>query len=82
MFSFVTIYTGATLDLQSLSFINNRSFPGVNDVSPPGPFGYQVLVNPEVIGIIPEAMWLLNTWLADGLLVSLVSIAVAQVSHH
>ena len=82
MFLFVTVYNVTTLNLQSLSFIDNRGFPGVENVSPPGPLGYQQFIYSEAIGIVPEVMWLLNTWLANGLLVSFVSIPVTQVSHH
>ena len=61
MFSFVTIYNATTLDLQFLSFIDNQGFPGVENVSPPGPLGYQQFIYSEAIGIVPEVMWLLNT---------------------
>lgn len=68
MFSFVTVSTAATLGLQSISFINNRRFPGADGVLPPGPVGYQLFVYSKAIGIVPQVMYLLNTWLADGLL--------------
>ena len=40
MFSFVTICTGMGLNLISISFVDNRGFPGVGDRLPPGPVGY------------------------------------------
>jgi hypothetical protein len=79
MFSFVTIYTATTLDLQSTSYIDNREFPGANGISA-GPLGYQRLIHNSPISVVPIAMFLLNGWLADGLLVSFVLSSVAQVS--
>jgi hypothetical protein len=70
MFSFVTIYTATSLDLQSISFIDNREFPGVDGLVPLGPLGYQLCIYSTAIGIVPNLMVLLNKWLTDGLLVS------------
>jgi hypothetical protein len=69
MFSFVTIYTALNLDIQSISYIDNREFPGVDGI-PPGPFGYQFSIYYKAIYIIPGVTFSLNGWLADGLLVS------------
>ena len=79
MFSFVTISTAMNLDLQSICNINNREFTGSGSLSTPGPFGYQIFVYSWVISFIPDIMFLLNTWLADGLLVSsLLNLAVQE----
>ena len=72
MFSFVTIFTAMNLDIQSISFIDNREFPGIPDVLPPGPLGYQFLIYSKAISIVPNLMFLLNNWLADGLLVGIL----------
>lgn len=72
MFSFVTVYVGTSLHLQSISYIDNRAFPGVDGLVPPGPLGYQLLIYSTAINIVPNVMVLLNNWLADGLLVSSV----------
>lgn len=69
MFSFVTIFTGMNLNMQSVSFIDNREFPGVEGSLPAGPLGYQWLVYSKALSIVPNLMFLLNNWLADGLLV-------------
>ena len=69
MFSFVTIFTAMNLDIQSISFIDNREFPGVGDVFPPGPLGYQLFIYSKPITVVPNLMFLLNNWMADGLLV-------------
>ena len=74
MFSFATVYTGMALDLQSISFIDNRAFPGVDGLVFPGPLGYQLSVYYKAINLVPNFMVLLNNWLADGLLVSSVRI--------
>ena len=69
MFSFVTISTALNLDIQSFSYIDNREFPG-NGGIPPGPLGYQFLIYSKAISVVPSIMFILNQWLADGLLVS------------
>ena len=84
-FVFVTIYTAITLNIQSISFIDNRDFPGTTtDVAiPPGPVGYQWFIHFEAITIVTSAMLIMNTWLADGLLVSAVDLVVrvSDVDH-
>lgn len=68
MFSFVTVYTAMNLNLQSVSYIDNREFPGNDDV-PPGPLGYQWLIHASGLSLVPNLMFILNNWLADGLLI-------------
>ena len=70
MFSAVTVQTGMNLDILSISYIDDREFPGINGVLPPGPWGYQVVISPTALSVIPSAMLTLCNWLADGLLVS------------
>ena len=74
-FSFVTIFTALNLDVQSISYIDNREFPG-SDTLPPGPLGYQYLIYSKSISVVANLMFLLNNWLADGLLVSSASSSV------
>ena len=69
----VTVGTAAQLDVQSISFVNNREFPGIEDVLPPGPYGYQRFVNPIPVSTVRDVMFVLGNWLADGLLVSCLS---------
>ena len=69
MFSAVTINIGMNLDVQSLSYIDKREFPGAG-VLFPGPLGYEFLINSNVLTVLPDVMFTLNGWLADGLLVS------------
>ena len=68
MFSLATVYTATNLNVQSVSFIDNREFPGVEGVLPPGPLGY-LWYNSRVLCTVPNLMFLLNNWLADGLMV-------------
>ena len=70
MFSFVTIYTAMNTNLQSISYIDNREFPGIDDQISLGPLGYQLFIYGEAVSVVPNIMFLLNNWLADGLLVS------------
>jgi hypothetical protein len=71
MFSIVTTFVAMNLNIQSISYVDNRAFPG-SDAAPPGPFGYQFTLYPKPISFIPNFMFLLNNWLADGLLVGSV----------
>lgn len=80
MFSFVTVYTATGLDLQSISYIDNREFPGIDGVLSPGPLGYQFLIYSNIINVVPTLMFQFNNWLADGLLVNPISNSIAQVS--
>lgn len=71
MFACGTIVTGMGQNMASVSFIDNREFPGVEGVSPPGPLGYLVTAcSTGKFEILPTIAALLNYWLADGLLVS------------
>jgi hypothetical protein len=69
MFLVVTIYTATILILLSICYIDNREFPGA-DKYPPGPFGYLLFIYSEPLNVVASVMFLLNTLLADGLLVS------------
>jgi hypothetical protein len=69
MFSFATIYTATTLDTQSISYVENREFPGADGWSP-GSLGYQFFIYWKAITVVPSVMFAFNQWLADGLLVS------------
>ena len=69
MFSFGTVLTGMALNLESISHIDNREFPGVKGEFVPGPIGYQLSIWSGVLVIPPRLMFLFNNWLSDGLLV-------------
>ena len=75
MFLFVTVYTGMSFNIQSISFIDNRNFPGAADGTPPGPVGYRSFIHSKAIGIAPTPMLLINNWLADGLWVRCVQLS-------
>ena len=77
MFSFVTIYTAMNLHILSISFIDNREFPGAEGHVHPGPYGYFISIYYKAISVVPNAAFCLNNWLADGLLVSPLFGAVA-----
>jgi len=68
MFLFVTVYTAMNLHIQSISFIDNRRDIPEHLVS--GPLYYQSGIHRTALGLIPNVMFNLNNWLADGLLVS------------
>ena len=74
MFSLVTVGTAMQLDVLSLSYIDNRQFPGVAGVLLPGPLGYPELISNNAIVVIQNAVFVLSNWLADGFLVSLFDI--------
>ena len=72
MFTSATIYTAMNLHIQSISSIDDREFTGA-DMLFPGPLGYQLFINSDVVTIFPDFLIFLNGWLADGLLVCSVS---------
>ena len=76
MFLFATAFTAMNLNTGSVSFIDNRDFDGLVGE---GPIGYQQSL-PTVHAIVPNVVFLLSYWLADGLLVS-SPFDVAQVSN-
>jgi len=72
MFSFVTVYTAMNLHIQSKSFIDKRQayYQITSTTISSGPLNYQFSTRRVALGIIPNVMFNLNNWLADGLLVS------------
>ena len=70
MFSVVSVYTATYLNIQSISLIDNREFPGVEGVLPSGPLGYRWFIHSKAIFVIQTVMFLLGGWLADCLMVS------------
>ena len=80
MFSIVTVYTAAALSILSISYIDNREFPCVDGALPLGPIGYQYLTYSNPTNVVVTVMFLLNNWLADGLLVTCVPNSLIHVS--
>ena len=76
-FLFVTIFAILDLHVLSISYVDNREFPGLGSTIPAGPFGESVS---NTIRIVPNIIFILNSWLTESLLVSFVSKPVAQVS--
>ena len=70
MFSIITVITVMNFVIQSISYVDNRKFPGVEDLVPAGPYGYLCSVLPFTLNPVPDSMSVVNGWLADGLLVS------------
>ena len=77
MFSFATVATAMALNLQSISHIDNRGFLA-GGALPPGPLGYQLLLSPKAISLVPNLTLQLNQWLADGLMVTFVPNSLSQ----
>lgn len=63
MFSLATVYIAMTDHILSISYIDNRNYPV-------GPFIYRLSLSFKAINAIPIVAFRLNSWLADGLLVS------------
>ena len=77
MFSFVTIPVGIDLKTLSICYIDEREFPSDSEY-PPGPMGCEALFSARTASSATfYAMFPLNQWLADGLLVGFVSNSVA-----
>ena len=75
MFSFATILGGTGLHAESISYIDNRGFPGGEGV-PPGPHGYRLFIWSGGMVVTTRLMFFFNNWLADGFLVSPSLVAV------
>lgn len=73
MFLFVTVLTGTDLHIQSICYVDNREYPGVENAIAPGPLGYRFLISSGALSITRSLMFFLNFWLADGLLVCSLS---------
>ena len=73
MFSVATISAGMSIRNESVAYIDDREFPGIKGVLPPGPLGYRQFTSSKALEVIPTAMFALSNWLADGLLVSSLS---------
>ena len=71
MFLLLTFAIADDLNDRSNSYIDERNFPG-DDELPPGPFGSMSLISIKGIHLAYAAVFPLNQWLADGLLVGFV----------
>ena len=71
LFLFLTVSLVIAFDYLSIEYINNREFP-------PGPIGYDGLLSLKASTTVLNAMFPLNQWLADGLLVSPILNLVAS----
>jgi len=69
VFSFATVSTAIKFNTQSDSFIDNREFTD-SDGTLLGPLGYESTTHLTVLGTTTNLVFVLNNWLADGLLVS------------
>ena len=64
-----TAVTGIQFDIHSLCYVDNREFPNVGDMLPPGPLGCHSFVSSDTPTVV-DAILFLKGWLTDGLLVS------------
>ena len=72
MFSLVTAGVGINAYIERNSFVDDRAYPGT-DATPPGPLGYQLAIYTKAITLISGVIFILNSGLVDGLLVSSAS---------
>ena len=68
MFSIATVQAAVDNHLLSISYIDNREF--IMGGLLPGPIGYMLFTSNKALTTLSTAMFFLNAWLADGLLVS------------
>lgn len=68
IFSLATIGTAMNLDVQSLSYIDNRFFPGTDSSLPSGPLAYQASIDSSILDIVPRITFLVNNLLSAGFL--------------
>ena len=77
VFSFSITPIRIDLNHMSAMYIGNREYPG-SDIYPPGPIGYNDVVNTNLTFSVYSLFFPLNQWLADGLLVGPISNPVAS----
>ena len=75
MFLLVTVGNVMHPYLDSISYVDNRKFPGAKGVVGTGPLAYQLFVAPRVLQRFPSISFTLSNWLADGFMVSSVKSA-------
>lgn len=80
MFFTATVSLATNLNVEFVSYINNRNYPGVKGQSPPGPLGYYFVPQLVPVEVVSNVTGQLNQWLADCLLVSSASDPLAQMS--
>ena len=80
MFLAATISLATGLNVEFLSYITGREFPGVGGL-PSGPLGDQFLPQFILTETVSNVTSQINQWLADGLLVSFVQNSVTRVSN-
>ena len=78
MFSVVTVFTSINIYFLSVVYIDNREFTGTDGYTS-GPIGYEGLVSTGTLKVASNVLFVLNQWLADGLLASSMSESVAQL---
>ena len=69
IFSLVTALAAITLDILSISYIDNREFPGEGTSVPLGPFGHKLVMDPKALTVTPGVIFFWNNLLADSFLV-------------
>ena len=79
MFMLATSFSALGINSQGIYYIDDREFPGVNGVLPPGPFGYFMFAYTDAVNVTPDILFLLSQWLADGFLVSALPRSAGQV---
>ena len=75
MFLLLTVGNVMHPYLHSISYIDNREFPGARGVVGAGPLAYQLFVAPSVLQRFPSISFTLSNWLADGFMVNSVQSA-------
>ena len=77
IFLSITISCAIEGTRRSNAYIDNREYPGVDNVFYPGPLGYRDFTGTGTVETIEYLAFPLNQWLIDGLLVSAISSSVA-----
>jgi len=70
MFSLATTITAMNLDIESMSYVDNRNFPAGTGRGLMGPIGYISSIYLKAVNVVPDVSYVVSGWLADGFLVS------------
>jgi len=80
MLGLATTFTALNVRLQQLAYIDNREFPGVPNLLPPGPIGWALSMYSKSWVIVANACFIIANWMADGLLVSTSGFTISCIT--
>jgi hypothetical protein len=83
MFILGTLFLAGDIVMSTKAWIDNRNFPGIPAAGlPPGPNGYVLVEFSAPQTMMANAAYSIQSWLADGLMVSIFTYATRRTKCH